>query len=182
MYLFLYEMEYPELNEDRHICSATVAAGVFLALNILSSGESQTTQSIERQQQAIIACIDSLRQYEDITVISQHGVRVLERLVSLEQSCKGLKLERSAVLQMIQSLDPNYGGHSTPVNEGQVATDMRPASPPVILDNEVFMEQLFPNGLDSGGILSDYFYAQGEQARDVDQLEELVFNTQSGYY
>lgn len=138
-------------------------------------------EPIERQRKAIITCIDALRKDADTTEICRHGVKVLERLVHLENQCSGLNFERSVALQIISDYD-RIGIHSGPRSnkKSRPAEKQSPKLPEdnfmLGLDDQYSLAQLFPNGLDSGGILDEYFYNQDGWDMYVDPALTVTMN------
>ncbi|KAH8891227.1 hypothetical protein GQ53DRAFT_841622 [Thozetella sp. PMI_491] len=87
--------------------SATIAAGVFLALDLLKSRHSQDDARAERQKQRITSCISAIAPYINKTTICQGGSRILKRLLELIQAYEN-GMEQVNIMQFI--IDMEFSG------------------------------------------------------------------------
>lgn len=123
------------------------------------------------QQEAVLTCIYTLKQYQDLANIVQHGVVLLERLEYLNSRWKDHSLERSDILQLVMNLDQDLAKHST------WSTSLSsPTNPLTDTDDGRFMEQLIRDGFDSGSVLDDYFISQDQWKYYTDEFSFPVTN------
>ncbi|KAL4874495.1 hypothetical protein BJY04DRAFT_203819 [Aspergillus karnatakaensis] len=85
--------EFPYIYKKTWIfASATIAAGVFLALDTLKHRRTQSSVRTEQQKQRIMSCISTITPYATITTISRGGSIVLGQLLNkLEQAESGIQ-------------------------------------------------------------------------------------------
>ncbi|CAH0033311.1 unnamed protein product [Clonostachys rhizophaga] len=81
--------------------SATIAAGVFLALDLLKFRPEAT---VEHQKQRILSCMSTIAPYVEKTTICRGGSRILQQLLELIRQCEN-GMQQVDVMQFIIGMD-----------------------------------------------------------------------------
>ncbi|KAH7146510.1 hypothetical protein EDB81DRAFT_795399 [Dactylonectria macrodidyma] len=68
------------------VCAATVAAGVFLCLDLLFFSTGEDVEQMRTRRESVQICIDHLRQMGSTNVVTQRGSVVLEALLEIQST------------------------------------------------------------------------------------------------
>ncbi|KAJ5563953.1 hypothetical protein N7513_000195 [Penicillium frequentans] len=91
--------------------SATIAAGVFLCLDILVSDQRRDPALVQERRQAVELCIATLLPYAHKTTICKEGPRALRWLLELEAAQHDGHVRRQDIMQTIISSAQASEGH-----------------------------------------------------------------------
>ena len=93
--------------------SATIAAGVFLCLDIVFSDSSNDPKWVQKRRQGVETCIATLLPYAHETTICKEGPRALRWLLNLEAANRDGHVRRPDILQTIISASQTSEDHTT---------------------------------------------------------------------
>ncbi|KAF7177665.1 hypothetical protein CNMCM7691_006026 [Aspergillus felis] len=84
--------------------SSTIAAGVFLCLDLLTSSQERTETQIQEQRAAVEVCIVALQKYSYKTTICKEGSKTLRRLLDLEMAQHDRPVDPEGLTRLIKSM------------------------------------------------------------------------------
>lgn len=100
--------------------SSTIAAGVFLCLDLLTCPKAKTELEIHEGRNSVEVCISSLQKDSHRTAICREGSKTLRRLLELESAQEERPISQADLTQLIKSMaGPSQHVPSQPLADEQ---------------------------------------------------------------
>ncbi|KAI0973188.1 hypothetical protein F4678DRAFT_478361 [Xylaria arbuscula] len=145
--------------------SSTIAAGVFLCLDLLTSPQVRTEAEIQEQRNSVEVCIAALQQFTHKTTICREGSKTLRRLSDLEKAQQDRPVGQDDLAQLIKNMAHLSEHDSSQPSVNEQSQALWPALPAdqaaSLVGDEVFRPIDASSallGMDSGYYQSDPFW------------------------